>query len=157
MNEKTTSDWPLRSAPLVLRLGLAAILIYGGAQQVMPVFDTESAQSVSADTAGVALAADWSSVIGAAECGIGGLFLLGFLTRLTALGVLGGVGYSAYSAFTSAGEETLQFAAQEFEASRIPLLLLAAACASLLVSGAGCLGFDCRKRKKLAETDAAIA
>ncbi len=157
MNKKDPSDSLLRLAPLVLRLGLAAILIYGGVQQVLPVFSPESDQSMSADTAGVALSANWTTVVGAAECGVGGLLVLGLLTRLTSLGVLAAVGYSAYTATASAGAETVQYAAQMFDTSRAPMLLLAVACASLLVSGAGCLGVDCRKRKKAADAESVIA
>ncbi|MEE9293874.1 MAG: DoxX family protein [Phycisphaerae bacterium] len=148
MNEKSPSDRHLRLAPLVLRLGLAAVLLHSGIGQVAPIFGEETGQSLSADGQGVALTANWNTVMGAAQLGIGTFLLAGFWTRWIALGVLGALGYGGFVALSTAGAETVSQVAQLFETNRGAILLLAAACASLLVSGAGCLGFDCRNRRR---------
>ncbi len=147
MNELTLSDRLLRVSPLVLRLGLAAVLIQAGIDQVAPLLGGESGETLAANVEGVELAANWNSVMGAGACVVGAMLLLGFLTRLASLGVLGAIGYGAYESYSSVAGvegETISQAASVFEAGQVPLMLLAAGCASLLVSGAGCIGFDSR-------------
>jgi uncharacterized membrane protein YphA (DoxX/SURF4 family) len=141
-------------APLVLRLGLAAVLVHSGWNQISPAFGGETGETVAADAQGVAVAANWSSVIGGGQCLVGGLLLIGFFTRLVSLAVVGGVGYCAYTAMTAVDGESLSAAAQAMDAQGSALWLLAAACASLVVSGAGCLGLDCRGKAKLPKNDA---
>lgn len=157
MNELTLSDRLLRVSPLVLRLGLAAILIHGGIEQIAPMLSGESGETLSASPDGVVVSANWTRVVGAGACVVGGLLLVGFLTRLTSMGVLGAIGYGAYESYASAGGEVINQAAEMFNASQVPLMLLAVGCASLLVSGAGCVGFDSRAarlRRLRAETAA---
>ncbi len=156
MNESTASNRLMRIAPLVLRLGIAAILIRGGWEQVAPSFSGETGETLSTDTEGVDVSANWNTLMGVASCGVGGLLAVGFLTRIVSLAVVGGVGYGAYEACTSVSVdgETLNTAAQTFEASSGALLLLAAACASLLISGAGCLALDTRHRHRRAQSGA---
>lgn len=148
MNQATGSDRLLRMAPLVLRWSLAAILINSGVRQVMPLFGGETGQTIAASTNGVDISANWSNILGAGETLVGLSLVVGFLTRLTSLAVLSGIGYAGYSSCVNAGGETLSTAAQMFQSDRSAMLLMAAAFGSLLISGAGCVAFDGRKRRR---------
>lgn len=153
MIEQSSTGRHLYLAPLVLRLGLAAILAYSGYGQIAQVCGEESSQSITADEAGVAVLANWDSVVGAAELGIGALLLVGFWTRLVSVAVLGTLGYAGYVAMSTAGADTVSRVAQLFDSNRGAIMLLGAAFASLLVSGAGCVGLDCRKRRLREKND----
>lgn len=184
MNEKTSSDTLLRAAPLVLRLGVAAVLIYNGVNQTMTMFGAETGESFLANAQGVELAANWASLLGVGQLAVGGLLVVGFFTRLTSLAVLGAVGYcvlvgsgiippaagesvdlaaqgavnlASQDATAPASEAAVNLATQLFQTSGASLLLLAAACGSLLVSGAGCLGLDTRHSRRLRQSETATA
>ena len=90
MSGITTSDRLLRAGPLVLRWGLAAILLYNGWNQASPMFGAETGESFLADVQGIELSANWSSVLGIGQLAVGGLLFLGLFTRLVSLAVLGG-------------------------------------------------------------------
>ncbi len=153
MNTVSGSDRTLRLAPFVLRLGLAAILIHSGVSQIAPIFTPESGQSLATDAGGVAIQADWTTVAGVGQCLVGAMFLVGLFTRLTSFAVLGFIGYAAFASAGQADEGTLNAAGQMFTDASVPMLLLAAACGSLLVSGAGCAGLDGRRRRNVIPTD----
>ena len=167
MNQGLGPNKGLAIAPLVLRLGVAAILIQSGLTQVMPFANAETGQTLLADAQGVEMTANWETIIGAVAMGVGALFAIGMLIRATALGTLAAVGYCVYAGTNGAivelpaaetfSGQAASLAAQTFETTGPALLLLGAAAASLLVSGAGCLGFDCRKSHaaKVAESAAA--
>lgn len=157
MNIVATSSPLLRAAPLILRLGMAGVLIYGGWEQLSQTFAGETGETLSADAQGVAILANWNSVIGGGQCFVGLFLLLGLLTRAVSLAVVGGVGYAAYAATNAIEGETANIAVQSFDASPGAMLLLAAGCASLLISGAGCLGLDCRGKSKSGPTESAEA
>lgn len=148
MNSTMGTDRFLRMAPLVLRLGISAVLLSGGVGQVSRMFGAETGESVLADNTGLAVNARWESVLGIAQVAVGGLLLLGLFTRLVSLAVLGGTGYGIYALLsaTGAGADTAIPAAGLVNGSSGAMMLLAAACASLLFSGAGCMGLDCRNR-----------
>ena len=182
MNERTSSDRLLRAAPLVLRWGIAAVLIYNGVNQAMAMFGAETGESFLANGQGVELTANWASVLGIGQLAVGGLLFVGLFTRLTSLGVLGLVSYcvlvgsgamapasaetaelaaqgamdlASQSATSPTGESAMSLATQLFQTSGASLLLLAAACGSLLVSGAGCLGLDTRHHRRLKNSETA--
>jgi len=177
MIQSTSSDRLLRLAPLVLRSGVAAILIYNGFGQLSGLFGAETGQSLLTDAQGISLTANWETVLGAAEMAVGGLLAIGFFTRLTSLVVLSGVGYCVYASMGApapdvvvataheainqaapasaelATESAVGLATQLFQSSAATILLLAAACGSLFVSGAGCFSLDTRHaRRTNAET-----
>ena len=163
MSGMTTSDRFLRAGPLVLRWGLAAILLYNGWNQASPMFGAETGESFLADVQGVELSANWGSVLGIGQLAVGGLLFLGLFTRLVSLAVLGGVGYCVYTVLAAAPAEpasaavatepAVSLATQLFETSGASLLLLAAACASLLLTGAGCIGLDTRRARRAGRVD----
>ncbi len=183
MIQTAPSDRLLRLAPLVLRSGVAAILIYNGFGQLSGLFGAETGQSLLADAQGISLTANWETVLGGAQMAVGGLLVLGFFTRLTSLVVLSGVGYCVYAGMAGAAPDVVSATAQEaisqvapvapaavelasdrsvglatqlFQSSGATILLLAAACASLFVSGAGCFSLDTRHNHR-ASSDAATA
>ena len=161
MSGMTTSDRLLRAGPLVLRWGLAAILLYNGWNQASPMFGAETGESFLADVQGVELSANWGSVLGIGQLAVGGLLFLGLFTRLVSLAVLGGGGYCVYTVLAAAPAESaavatepaVSLATQLFETSGASLLLLAAACASLLLTGAGCIGLDTRRARRAGRVD----
>ena len=163
MNNTMSSDRLLRIAPLVLRWGVAAILIYNGLQQVTGMFGAERGESFLADIRGVELTANWESIVGAGQLAVGGLLAIGLLTRLTSLAVLGLAGYCVFAATgsaevettTAAAQETVGFAAQLFQTNGASLMMLAAVCGSLLVSGAGCLALDTRRGRRFNNAESA--
>ncbi|NOT00995.1 MAG: hypothetical protein HOP29_10240 [Phycisphaerales bacterium] len=146
MNATMGSDRMLRIAPLVLRLGIAAVLLTGGVRQISRMFGADTGESVLADNAGLSISARWESVLGIAQAAVGGLLVLGLFTRLVSAAVIAGAGYGTYTLITASNAETMTPIAQALDGSGGAMLLLAAACASLLFSGAGCLGLDCRAR-----------
>jgi uncharacterized membrane protein YphA (DoxX/SURF4 family) len=145
----------LRVSPLVLRLGVAAALALYGVQQVGGMVGGDADQQAVVDDAGVSVTADWGAVLGVGALGVAGLLTLGLFTRLATLGVLGSVVYWAKTGMVERGGETAELAAAgpSIGPAELAMLLLAAACVSLLVSGCGCLGLDRRLfgRKKNAE------
>jgi uncharacterized membrane protein YphA (DoxX/SURF4 family) len=148
MDEQKSVDGHLRFAPLVLRLSVAAVLIYSGIHQISPMLESQSTELVAADAAGVSMDWSWTTVLGLAQCAVGGLWILGWFTRLVSLTVMGAIGYAGYASMVAPESETLSFVAQTFQSNQSEMLLLGAVCASLLISGAGCLGLDCRKAKR---------
>jgi len=160
----TVSERMLRVGPMALRWGLAAILIYNGFNQVSGSFGAETGESFLADAQGIELSANWGSVLGVAQLAVGALLAVGLFTRITSLAVLATVGFSAYSGITGTAPDpqvltdavtttgatapAMNIAGQLFQANGGALLLLAAACASLLFSGAGCLSWDTRGARR---------
>ena len=133
MNERSVRERLLHVSPLVLRLGVAAALAFHGVQQVNGLVDGAAGQHALADATGIA------------ELCLAGLLTLGLFTRLATLPVLAGVvlaspllAGSAEDSISSLGEAGLG------EPSSLALMLLAASCLSLLISGCGCLGVDNR-------------
>jgi len=184
MNERTSSDRLLRAAPLVLRWGIAAVLIYNGANQAMAMFGAETGESFLANAQGVELTANWASVLGVGQLAVGGLLFVGLFTRLTSLAVLvlvsycvlvgsgimapagseaadlavqGAANLAEQGAINLTSQDATNLATQLFQTSGASLLLLAAACGSLLVSGAGCLGLDTRHHRRLKSSETVTA
>ena len=158
MNDKPESNRALRIAPLVLRWSLAAILIYSGLQQVGPIASGEQDQVVTASAEGVSLSANWDSLLGLAEMGVGGLLAVGFLTRAIALAVIAVVLYGGSVRFGYVGIAPASIAERMSQISAGAMMLLGAASASLLVSGCGSLGLDSlrgRRRSKVTSPAAA--
>jgi len=148
MNERTWRDRFHALGPLVLRIGIAAVLIGDGLNRVDGFFAdpsvsaaepavTESSEPAAAATAeGVRFSADWGSMLGVGELGAAVLLVSGLLTRLVVLPILGVTGFGLLSGFSQASMPT----------NATSMLLLGVASVSLLVSGAGCLAFRFRRR-----------
>jgi uncharacterized membrane protein YphA (DoxX/SURF4 family) len=152
MNERSVRERLLHVSPLVLRLGVAAALAFHGVQQVNGLVDGAAGQHALADATGVNVSAAWHTVLGIAELCVAGLLTLGLFTRLATLPVLAGVvlvspllAGSTESNISGLGEAGLG------EPSSLALMLLAATCLSLLISGCGCLGLDCRLFRRSAK------
>lgn len=160
MNDKPESNRALRIAPLVLRWSLAAILIYNGLQQVGSMTSGQQDQVVTASAEGVSavLSANWDSLLGLAEMGVGGLLAVGFLTRAIALTVIAVVLYGGSVRFGYVGIAPASLAERMSQISAGAMMLLGAASASLLVSGCGYLGLDrLRGRRRSKVTSPAAA
>lgn len=149
MNERTWRDRFHALGPLVLRVGIAAVLLGDGMNRIDGFFHQEAvamgpseastlARLVTAATPdGVQFSADWGSMLGAGELGAGGLLVIGFLTRLVVLPILGVIGYGLFAGFAQASMPT----------NDATMWLLGAACVSLLASGSGCFAPRLRRRK----------
>ena len=180
MNDAQPASRSSRLAPLVLRLGIAAILGYGGlrhfgvpglsapaspTEAASPVTDTPIADAVDIDlpsvvTKGLAEGVDFrlkrDDAIAAGELLAAAALILGWFTRLCAVGILAFVGATSYAGMMPAGDSAiLQFGADIFQQEGHALALLAAGCVSLLVSGCGCLGVDGRRAARKALLQAA--
>ncbi len=154
MNDKPASNRMLRIAPWVLRWCVAAVLIQNGLQRAMPAATDQEVQAVVADAEGVSMSADWGNLVGVAEIGVGGLMVVGFLTRAIALAVIAVMTYGGLVHYGEVGIAPAALVEQLSQVSPGAMMLLAAAGASLLVSGSGCLGLDGlrgRRRAKAAE------
>ena len=153
MNGPGVRDRLLRVAPLMLRLGVAAVLAVYGVQEVGGLFGGQADEHAVVNTSGVNVTAGWDTLLGVGALGMAGLLTLGLLTRLATLGVLGGIAVWAKSGLLGSAGDGAAAAPVGLGAEQLVMLLLAAVCASLLVSGCGCLGLDCRLfgRKKQAE------
>ncbi len=153
MNEQGVRDRLLRVAPLVLRLGVAAVLATYGVQQVGGLVGGQAEQRAVVDAGGISVVAGWDTVLGCGSLGLAALLVVGLLTRLATLGVLGGVAIWARESLFGTGGESANATSAGLGAEHLVMLLLAAICASLLVSGCGCLGLDRRffGRRKPAE------
>jgi uncharacterized membrane protein YphA (DoxX/SURF4 family) len=165
MNGQGARDRLLKVSPLVLRLGVAAVLAIYGIGEVGNAFGGQTEQHAVVDAAGVDVEAGWGTLLGFGACGLACMLVLGLLTRLASLGALGGIAWWAKGAFAEAPADTvvetagtltetantMTATAGGLGAETLAMLLLAAIAASLLVSGCGCLGLDCRlfgRRKK---------
>jgi len=147
MNERTIHDRLHALGPLVLRVGIAVVLLQNGVQRAAPMFHpteaapvetlaTDVAQStVAATSDGVLLNADWGSLFGLGEIAGAALLLLGFATRLVTAPVLVVLGYGLFSGFQPAW----------LPQNNAAMSLLAVACLSLLVSGSGRFGIRHRR------------
>ncbi|MCP4249544.1 MAG: DoxX family membrane protein [bacterium] len=153
MNDSNPRDRLLRVGPLVLRLGVAAVLAFHGLDQVGAVFDGTTGQQASLDASGVTLSAGWTTVVGAAELLLAGLLGIGFFTRLATLPVLAGVAAIAPAVMGGSDKPMLSelTGAGPAEVNGLVLLLLAAVSVSLLCSGSGCLGIDSRRARRRRE------
>ncbi len=133
--ERTLSDRMHAIGPLVLRLGLAAVLAQHGLGLAGDLFDgRDSVQTLIPDAAaatidGVRISAGWVTLMGIGELLTSGLLVLGLLTRIVVLPMIGMAAYGVVQGFPTAGLPTNQAA----------MLLVGAAGLSLLISGAGCL------------------
>lgn len=180
MNDAQPASRSSRLAPLVLRLGIAAILGYGGLRHFgvpglsAPASPTEAASPVTkspvvenlesllppAVTEGLAeevnLRFKRDDAIAAGELLAAAALILGWFTRLCAVGILAFVGATSYAGMMPAGDSAiLQFGADIFQQEGHALALLAAGSVSLLVSGCGCLGVDGRRAARKALLQAA--
>lgn len=175
MNEMQSVPKSSRLAPLVLRLGIAAVLAYGGLRHfgvpglAAPASPTEAASPVTdtpiedamPDTAlpavtrgaddEVNLSVKQEDVIAAGQLLAAGALTFGLFTRLFTLAILGFIGAVSYAGLAGAGDNaTLEFGAAIFQQHGQALALLAAACVSLLISGCGSLGLDRRRAARKA-------
>ncbi|MHC4064516.1 MAG: DoxX family protein [Planctomycetota bacterium] len=132
-------------SPLILRLGVATVLAYHGVQQVGGMLSGDAGQQAMADASGVNLSAAWSTVLGVGELCVAGLLTLGLFTRLATLPVLAGIALAGRALGSGADGAVPDLAAAGVgEVNSLVMMLLAATCLSLLVSGCGCLGLDRR-------------
>ncbi len=139
MNERTVRDRFHALGPLVLRIGIALILVQNGLQRTAVMFGHEGAPAMQADTIvpeqavaattpdGLQLRADWGMLLGAAELAAAALLLIGLTTRLVVLPTLAVLGYGLFAGFP----EVL------LPVNTTVMWLLAVACLSLFVSGGG--------------------
>ncbi len=180
MNDAQPASRSSRLAPLVLRLGIAAILGYSGlrhfgvpgfstpatpTEATSPVTDTPIADALDTDilpgvTGGldetVTVAITRQRVIGGGELLAAAVLTLGWFTRFAAMGILAFVGATSYAGLVGTGDVALlQFGADIFQQQGHALALLAAGCVSLLISGCGCLGVDGRRANRKALIQAA--
>lgn len=149
MNERTLRDRFHALGPLVLRVGIAAVLMGDGLNRIDGFFqpDPVAVEQSEASTLtrlvtaatpdGVQFGADWGSMLGAGELGAAGLLVIGLVTRLVVLPILGVIGYGLFAGFTQASMPT----------NDTTMWLLGAACVSLLTSGSGCFAPRLRRRK----------
>lgn len=180
MNDPQPVSRSSRLAPLALRLGIAAILGYGGlrhfgvAQWFAPASPTEAASPVTespiaenlesllppAVTEGLAEEVNVrfkrDDAIAAGELLAAVALALGWFTRFASMGILAFVGATSYAGLMPGGDgAVLQFGADIFRQEGHALALLAAGCVSLLISGCGCLGVDGRRAARKALLQAA--
>ncbi len=141
-------------SPLILRLGLAAVLLMHGLGQLQGAGSGVEEEQAIVDADGVDVSAGWGALRGVGEISLAGLLGVGFLTRLTSLGLLAAVGLWANTAILGGDAGVLRILEIDQGGSNGLMLLLAAAGLSLLVSGSGCLGLDRRVfgRKRKTET-----
>ena len=147
MNERTLRDRFHALGPLVLRVGIALVLLSNGLERSTGLFQQESVTSAEAGAAepaktaaamsldGLRFSADWAVLLGVGEVLTAGLLLIGLATRLVVLPVLAVLGYGLYFGFPQASLPT----------NTMAMLFLAAGCGSLLVSGGG--SFALRRRR----------
>ncbi len=175
MNDAQPASRSSRLAPLVLRLGIAAILGYSGlrhfgvpgfstpatpTEATSPVTDTPLADAVDADllpavtqelAEEVNVRFKRNDAIAAGELLAAAVLTLGWFTRFAAMGILAFVGATSYAGLFRTGDVALlQFGADIFQQQGHALALLAAGCVSLLISGCGCLGVDGRRAARKA-------
>ena len=149
MNERTWRDRFHALGPLVLRVGIAAVLMGDGLHRIEGFFQQDSAATgpseasaltrlvTAATPDGVQFVADWGSMLGAGELGAAGLLMIGLVTRLVVLPILGVIGYGLFAGFAQASMPT----------NDTTMWLLGAACISLLASGSGCFAPRLRRRR----------
>ena len=149
MNERTWRDRFHALGPLVLRVGIAAVLMGDGLHRIEGFLQQDSAATgpseasaltrlvTAATPDGVQFVADWGSMLGAGELGAAGLLMIGLVTRLVVLPILGVIGYGLFAGFAQASMPT----------NDTTMWLLGAACVSLLASGSGCFAPRLRRRK----------
>lgn len=149
MNERTLRDRFHALGPLVLRMGIAAVLMTNGLDRTRGVFQEETVAVGSADATtlsrlvtaatpdGFHVSADWASMLGIGEILAAGLLVIGWITRLVVLPVVAVLGYGLIAGFNH----------QSMPTDTTSMALLAAACFSLLASGAGCMAVRRRGRK----------
>jgi uncharacterized membrane protein YphA (DoxX/SURF4 family) len=144
--------------PLVLRVGIALILLHNGLQRTAVMFKQNTTPAVQTDAAalteqtdtatptqpvvaatpeGVRFDADWALLLGVGELAAAGLLLIGLGTRLVVLPVLAVLGYGLFVGFAQASLPT----------NTAAMWLLAVACLSLLVSGGGSMAMRRRRRR----------
>jgi uncharacterized membrane protein YphA (DoxX/SURF4 family) len=178
MNDAHPISRSSRLAPLVLRLGIAAILGYGGLRHFgvpgfsapatpaapteaaspitdIPITDIIGTEALPAITQGpadeVKVRFVRQDVIAVGELLAAAALTLGWFTRLCAMGMLAFVGAVSYAGLVGAGDSALlQFGADIFQQNGHALALLAVASVSMLISGCGCLGVDKRRAARKA-------
>jgi uncharacterized membrane protein YphA (DoxX/SURF4 family) len=160
MNERTMRDRFHALGPLVLRAGIALILLHNGLQRTAVMFKQNTTPAVQTDTAalieqtdtaaatqpvvaatpeGFRFDADWGLILGVGELAAAGLLLIGLGTRLVVLPVLAVLGFALFGASTQVPLPT----------NTTAMWLLVVACLSLLVSGGGSLAMRRRRRRAL--------
>lgn len=139
MTERTLRDRLHALGPLVLRVGIAVVLLQDGLQRTGVMSLDHGPATVQEDAAdpsqaaavatadGVQLNADWLSLLGMGELAVAGLFLLGLGTRLVAIPMLAVLGYGLFQGFPQGS----------LPHNPMVMSLLGVACLSLLVSGGG--------------------
>ena len=180
MNDAQPASRSSRLAPLVLRLGIAAILGYGGlkhfgmferfapaspAEAASPITDTPLDDALDIDLLpavnqglanGVNVPLKPDHVIAGGQLLAAVVLALGWFTRFFATGILAFVGATSYAGLVGTGDiALLQFGADIFQQQGHALALLAVGCVSLLISGCGCLGVDGRRVARKALLQAA--
>ena len=157
MNQRTLRDHLHSLGPLVLRIGIAAVLIQSGvdrAAQLLPRHEQTPAAATSAEPAdvlpapapapvnaasdGVSFSAQWSSLLGIGELAAAAMLVIGLGTRLVALCMLGLAGYGAISGFP----------ADALPQNTTAMAILAVVGVSLLLTGGGSLAIDNRRRHR---------
>ncbi len=150
MNERTMRDRFHAMGPLVLRVGIAVVLLQSGIQNTAELFqraDVPGLETADSTTLAVASGADvtpervnfsldWATILGIGELGTAGLLLIGLVTRLVVLPMLAVLAYGM----------TVGFPAALPPVNATTMLLLGVAGLSLFVSGGGCLAVRRRRR-----------
>ena len=111
MDPRTFRDKLHALGPLVLRVGIALVLLQDGLQRSVGIFEQDALPAVQAEEAapadslavaspeGVRVNADWGTLLGVGEVATGGLLFIGLFTRLVALPVLALLGYGLFVGF----------------------------------------------------------
>jgi uncharacterized membrane protein YphA (DoxX/SURF4 family) len=172
MNERTLRDRLHALAPLILRLGVAAVLAQHGLHRATPLVvgpaadaaNTTAAEprpigdphesavpettGAAAASTGFTLSGNGGALLGVGELAAAALLAAGVFTRLCTLPILAILGYSMAR---TQGWLSLS-PALGWSDDTTSLVLLAVACFSLLVCGGGCASWDSliwtRRRKR---------
>ncbi|MFQ5490088.1 MAG: DoxX family protein [Phycisphaerae bacterium] len=157
MNDRGLRGRMQALAPLLLRLGAAAVLAVHGMGQVGGVIQGAAQEQVVADAEGVNVTADWGTLKGFGELGIAGLLVVGLMTRLVTAGILAGAGVWAKSAIVDADGGAWAALTQSPDLAPLVVMLLAVVSLSLMVSGCGSLGLDGRLFRRKVTPESAEA
>ena len=156
MTERTMRDRMQSLGALVLRVGIAAVLLQNGLERAGGLFELGDPQAAHVEAAGqaqpaavatdegVQLSMNWASLLGVGELLAAGLLFVGLGTRLVVVPVLAMVGYGLFHGFPDG----------PLPQNVTVLSLLGVAGVSLLISGGGACSLGravCRRGRKTAD------
>lgn len=157
MNDRGLRERMQAVAPLLLRLGAAAVLAVHGLGQVGGMMSEAGPEQLVAHAAGANLTAQWGSLMGMGELGAAGLLVMGLMTRLVTAGILAGVAVWGKSAMADADGGVWTALTQSPDSVPLLVMLLGVVSLSLMVSGCGCLGLDGRLFRRKAKSKSVVA